>query len=97
MMLTGFSSERITNNYERIIEQVTSFTISNYGNTYLDVTIGGVKRRVPAFNVAYGVPFGAFNMPGDGFVIENVTIKFEFEGGSGNAILDYRSLKKPIC
>ena len=97
MHYAGFISEAITTSRKIILTDITSLTVSNYGNNVLQLKVNGVKRPVPAFNVAYGVPVGAFNLPGDGTVTTKLELEFEFTGDTGNAILDYRKLNKQNC
>ena len=94
MEKSGFTSQRI-NKDEKLpeITGVTSLTISNYGDTDLTVIVNDVPRPVPAFNQDIKVPFGSFNLPGDGTACD-VRIELKFQGGRGQAILDYRKLIK---
>ncbi|AXG72945.1 hypothetical protein DVK85_01335 [Flavobacterium arcticum] len=96
MVQSGFVSLPFTEDDSTTIEDVTSLTISNYGTTALTVSVNGVPRTVPAFNADIGVPFGSFNIPGDGTATAKLEIKFAFVGGTGNAILDYRKLIHPL-
>ena len=96
MLKSGFLSRQITEDTGRFtITDVTSLTISNYGGTDLFVTIDDKERKIPAFNGSIGVPFGSFNLPGDGTACD-LDISFKFTGGTGNAMLDYRKLKQPL-
>lgn len=93
MNKSGFNSRLITKNEIIPLEGVTSLTLSNYGSEDLIVTVNDVSRIVPAFKPEIGVPYGSFNIPGDGTAC-NVTIEVKFNGTSKNAILDYRLIKK---
>ncbi|MGQ2982116.1 hypothetical protein [Flavobacterium sp.] len=96
MLQSGFKSTPITQDLSELtIENVTSLTISNYGNTVLSVTIGDVTRIIPPFNPAIGVPFGSFSLPCDGTACD-LRISFNFDTGIGSAILDYRKLLQPL-
>ena len=92
-ILSGFTSRQFTANAVETFTDVTSLTISNYGANEVTVIINDVARPIPAFNPQIGVPFGAFNLPGDGTAC---TIKVEllFAAGASMVIIDYRSLKK---
>lgn len=93
MNKSGFNSQLITNDDKIILEGVTSLTLSNYGTNDLTVTVNDVPRIVPAFKPEIGVPYGSFNIPGDGTACD-VTLEVKFNGTSKNAILDYRLIKK---
>ncbi|QEE49646.1 hypothetical protein FUA48_08630 [Flavobacterium alkalisoli] len=93
MNKSGFNSQLITNDDKIILEGVTSLTLANYGADDLTVTVNDVSRKVPAFNTEIGVPYGSFNIPGDGTACD-VTLVVKFNGTSKNAILDYRLIKK---
>jgi len=93
MNKSGFLSQKFYANSGKMpLKDVTSLTVSNYGNTEVTVTIADVARIVPAFNPAIGVPFGSFNIQGDGTACD-IVITIEFTGGSGECILDYRTFK----
>ena len=92
MLRTGLVSIEINRNESKYLENITSLTISNYGDSELIVTINDVSRPIPPFSNEIGVPFGSFNLPGDGTVTDKITIDFTFTGGAGKAILDYRKL-----
>ncbi|RDI07047.1 hypothetical protein [Flavobacterium sp. AG291] len=93
MQKSGFASIQINSDTTQFLDGITSLSISNYGATALTVTVNDVARVVPAFNPAIGVPFGSFNIPGDGTACE-INLELKFEGGSGKAILDFRKIKK---
>jgi len=97
MLPSTLQSEKVTQDTTIRLKDVTSLTVSNYGSADLQLTVNGVKRLVPAFNPTYRVPYGAYNLDGDNTAAESVELKFEFEAGTKEAILDYRKLKNPIC
>lgn len=92
MLKSGFTSIQINSDGPQYLKDITSLTISNYGNSELTVIVNDVPRIVPAFNPAIGVPYGSFNIPGDGTACE-IKLELKFTGGIGKAILDYRKLK----
>lgn len=93
MNKSGFNSQLITNDDKITLAGVTSLTLANYGSNDLTVTVNDVPRIVPAFKPEIGVPYGSFNIPGDGTACD-VTLEVKFNGTSKNAILDYRLIKK---
>ena len=94
MQKTVFTSIQVSQNKSFYLDGITSLTISNYGNSNLRIIIAGVMRIIPAFKAEIGVPFGAFNLPGDGTEC-NIDFALEFDAGTvNNAILDYRAIKK---
>lgn len=93
MEKSGFSSRKIANNQSLQLEDITSLTVSNYGNTNALVTVNGITRKVLAFNPVIGVPFGSFNIPGDG-TYSTIEIAIEFPEGPGEVILDYRKIQR---
>lgn len=96
MHKTGFNSIQYSSDDTIKLEGITSLTISNYGTSIVTVVINDVPRNIPALKPEIGVPFGSFNLPGDGTACD-ITITFKFAGGAGNAILDYRKLINPTC
>lgn len=93
MNKSGLISQRYTANSEKEqLKDITSLTLSNYGETEITVTINNQSRKVPAFNPTIGVPFGSFNIQGDGTACD-IDITIEFAGGTGECILDYRKFK----
>lgn len=93
MTKTGFTSIQIGSDTPLNLENISSLTIANYGTTVLTIVANDVARTIPAFNNEVGVPFGSFNLPGDGTLCD-VRLEFKFETGKGLAILDYRKLIK---
>ncbi|ALM50314.1 hypothetical protein AMR72_16335 [Flavobacterium psychrophilum] len=93
MLKTGFTSIQIDSDMPLYLEDITSLTLANYGTTPMKVIVNDVARTIPAFNAEVGVPFGSFNLPGDGTACK-VKIEVKFDGGIGKAILDYRKLIK---
>lgn len=93
MLKTGFTSIQISQDTSQYLEDITSLTISNYGATDLTVVINDVARIVPKFSTEIGVPFGSFNLPGDGTACD-IKLELKFVGGAGKAILDYRKIKE---
>lgn len=78
------------------IENVTSLTVTNYGNTDLMLEVNGVSRLVPAHDSSkYPVPVGCYTIDGDGTRCD-IRMSFVFTGGTGKAILDYRVIN-PNC
>lgn len=96
MKKTGFVSRKFTNDDRIELTEVTSLTLSNYGEKDLTVIVNDIERTVPAFRSDIGVPFGSFNIPGDGSACD-VVIEVKFEDGQGLAILDYRKIKNQNC
>jgi hypothetical protein len=96
MLKSGYTALQYQGNETVRVEGITSLTISNHGNSDLYVIIDNVRRKVPALNPLIGIPMGSFNMPGDGTVC-NLEIKLEFDGGQGDAIVDYRKLTPQTC
>jgi hypothetical protein len=92
MRKSGFNSNKITGYIFLPLKDVTSLTISNYGSSIAKVTIDGIERDVPAYNPLIGVPFGSFNIPGDGTACD-LDLYIDFVGGTGEVILDYRREK----
>ena len=95
MESTGFVSRTITTNKKETLQHVTCLTVSNYGDTELQLTVNGTTRLVPPLREDIGVPFGAFNLPCDGTACLEIRLEFAFTGGSGKAILDYRISDNP--
>lgn len=91
MLKTGFTSIQISQDNSQYLQEITSLTISNYGATDLTVIVNDVARIVPKFSAEIGVPFGSFNLPGDGTACD-IKLELKFAGGAGKAILDYRKL-----
>lgn len=89
MQKTGYQSNRIQKNDTRTIDNVTSFTVTNDGDTDLTLTIAGVSRIVPAKK---NETHSYFDMPFDG-TYSDYEIEFSFVGGRGSAILDFKQLK----
>lgn len=92
MQKTVFTSIQVSQNKPFYLKGITSLTISNYGSSNLTINIGGVPRTIPAFKPEIGVPFGAFNLPGDGTVCD-ISFDLVFDAGVANAILDYRAIE----
>ena len=90
---SGFTSRQFSANAVETFKNVTSLTISNYGENEVTVIINDIARPIPAFNPQIGVPFGAFNLPGDGTAC-TIRIELKFAAGVSNVIIDYRSLKQ---
>ena len=91
MEKTGYQSNRIRKNATRTIKKVTSFTVTNDGESNLTLTISGVSRIVPAIESGK-TNFFYFDMPFDG-TNSDYEIEFSFAGGIGSAILDFKQLK----
>lgn len=96
MKRTGFVSHKLTTDDKLILTDITSLTLSNYGDKDLVVIVNDVERTVPALKSDIGVPFGSFNIPGDGTACALV-IEVRFQDGQGLAILDYRKVQPKTC
>lgn len=96
MQKSGFISEEFRTDKQIQLENISSLTISNYGDTPLTVTISSVSRIVPPLKEEIGVPFGSFNLPGDGTACD-IKLEMNFENGTGRAILDYRKVQTKTC
>ena len=96
MEKTGLLSRAIQSDTRFSETNITSLTVSNHGDTVMTVTQGGVSRTIPAFRDDIGVPFGSFNIPGDG-TMSDIEIEISFEGGAGKAIIDYRKVQIKTC
>ena len=96
MTKSGFKSLKISTDRTLHLKDVTSLTISNYGAFPITVIVDDVARPVPPFKEEIGVPFGSFNIPGDGTAC-SVSIQIKFNGNGGNAIIDYRLYKPQEC
>lgn len=92
MIKSGLTLQKITQdtNYSELTD-ITSLTVSNMGASNLTLTVNDVPVLIPAFDPAFKVPFGSFNLPGDGTACA-VRLAFSFNGGTGHAVLHYRKL-----
>jgi len=91
MIKSGFNALRISADYKDDFEGITSLTVANYGSDPLNVIVSGVTFPVPAFSTEIGVPYGSFNLPGDGTACD-ITLEIKFSGSSKNAVITYRKL-----
>lgn len=91
MKQSGLNALRISNDQPINLKGVTSLTVANYGSDPLNVVVSGVTFPVPAFNAEIGVPYGSFNLPGDGTACD-ITLEIKFSGNNKNAIITYRKL-----
>lgn len=96
MEKSGFKTLQYTKDDTIRLEGITSLTVNNYGDTDLEVIVNDVSRKVPALKPEIGVPFGSFNLPGDGTAC-TIEIKLQFTGGLGKALVDYRKLITAKC
>nr|WP_322624477.1 hypothetical protein [uncultured Flavobacterium sp.] len=103
MIKTSLNSLHITQDTTMPeLTDVSSFSVTNYGEKDMYLMVNGVERLVAGFDhTIYAVPIGCFSMDGDG-TFSDIKLEFRFPGGGdGNAVLDYRKLKEqqnnPIC
>ena len=77
-----------------VIPLCSSFTISNYSNSWLDVFISDIAFPVPPFDDTNLIP-GIFTDNGD-FTFADVSIRVEFRttGKTGKAVIAYRAKAK---
>jgi len=95
MEKSGFNTLKYNKSSSLIkLTDVTSLTISNYGASDVTAVVNGISRKIVAFKPAIGVPYGSFNIPGDGTACD-LDIRIEMNG-TGDVIIDYRKLK-PTC
>ncbi|MEE1897089.1 hypothetical protein V1389_02000 [Flavobacterium rakeshii] len=91
MKKTGFNAMQISNDIKLELKGVTSLTVANYGSDPLKVIVNDTPFPVLAFNTEIGVPYGSFNIPGDGTACD-ITLEIKFSGASKNSIISYRKL-----
>ena len=91
MIKSGFNALRVSNYYKETLEGITSLTVANYGSDPLKVIVSDVTFIVPAFNAEIGVPYGSFNIPGDGTACD-ITLEIKFSGASKDAVISYRKI-----
>lgn len=93
---TGMNRVQVTKNTLLNLEEVSSLTVSNYGEIDIYAEISNVKVVIPAFNPDMKIPY-VFTIDGDGTLSDvNITIGCD-SVGLINAIVDYRKQKPQQC
>ncbi|MXN90159.1 hypothetical protein GR160_02885 [Flavobacterium sp. Sd200] len=96
MQRSGLTTIKYTRSSSLIkLNDITSLTIANYGEFEVTAFVNDVARKIPGFNPAIGVPYGSYNLPGDGTYCD-VNIRIEIKG-AGEVIIDYRKLIPQTC
>ena len=92
MQKTGYNSVRVTKTSTLRLEGISSLSVSNYSAIEIYVSVGTVKRPIPAFDPAIKTPY-IFTIDGDGTLSDiEITIGSDAVGAI-NAIVDYRKEK----
>ncbi|MFY0481660.1 hypothetical protein ACI6PS_03570 [Flavobacterium sp. PLA-1-15] len=95
MNKTGINSDKITKGERIKRENVSSLSIANYGNTDMMVTLNDVTEMVPPYD-AVNKYARSFQLPGDGTFCD-IDMVVDFAGGSGEAVLRYRTYNPKKC
>lgn len=75
------------------VADVSSWSVSNFSDSVLDLEINGVVTPIPAADAVTGEP-GQFNRDGDGtFAKIDCTMRFANPAKNGTAILYFNALK----
>ena len=94
MLKTGTEARTFTKDEVIKLKNVTSLSISNQGETEIVVNLDNVPETLPKYDTDNGFA-PSFDIPGDGSYSDfDITLKFT--GGTGKAILRYRSVLNPL-
>lgn len=89
---TGLFAQKITANDRFEFCGVSSFTISNFGASTMQVIISNVATEVLPYDRATMLAPQSFSIDGDG-TLTDINIEITFDSGIGDAILYARSAK----
>lgn len=95
MNKTGINSKKIFSKDRITVDNVSSLSIANYGDTEMYVTLNDVTETVPAYDQANKYA-RSFQLTGDGTFCD-IDVVVDFAGGSGEAVLRYRTYKPNKC